>query len=213
MLRLVSRRRSPSTLYPCSSVSRMRWISSSVRSFVRLVGSSCAAVQIFCAVVLPIPYRYCSEVSICFSRGRSTPAIRAIYESPQPCRCLWRGFAVQITRTTPLRRITLHFTQIFFTEARTFTASSSRREHPGIAFLPPAPPTAAISRRGQPGTKGPRLVTAGRPSVKERAGPSTPRHLHPFARLRAAEGGRPDLHRFREQPRPCIDQGFARLQE
>jgi len=25
-----------------------------------------------------------------------------------------------------LRRITLHFTQIFFTEARTFTASSSR---------------------------------------------------------------------------------------
>src|SRR5436190_4748922 len=57
----------------------MRWISSSVRSLVRLVGSSCAAVQIFCAVVLPIPYRYCSEVSICFSRGRSTPAIRAMY--------------------------------------------------------------------------------------------------------------------------------------
>ncbi len=43
-----------------------------------------------------------------------------------PCLCLWRGFAAQITRTTPLRRITLHFTQIFFTEARTFTASSSR---------------------------------------------------------------------------------------
>src|SRR5712691_842939 len=42
-----------------------------------------------------------------------------------PCLCLWRGFAAQITRTTPLRRITLHFTQIFFTEARTFTASSA----------------------------------------------------------------------------------------
>jgi len=41
-----------------------------------------------------------------------------------PCLCLWRGFAAQITRTTPLRRITLHFTQIFLTEARTFTASS-----------------------------------------------------------------------------------------
>jgi len=39
---------------------------------------------------------------------------------------LWRGFAEQITRTTPLRRITLHFTQIFLTEARTFTASSRR---------------------------------------------------------------------------------------
>ena len=29
---------------------------------------------------------------------------------------MWRGFAEQITRTTPLRRITLHFTQIFLTE-------------------------------------------------------------------------------------------------
>jgi hypothetical protein len=43
---------------------------------------------------------------------------------------LWRGFAAQITRTTPLRRITLHFTQIFFTEARTFTASSAGKTNP-----------------------------------------------------------------------------------
>jgi len=28
-----------------------------------------------------------------------------------------------MTRTTPLRRTTLHFTQILFTEARTFTIS------------------------------------------------------------------------------------------
>src|SRR3954469_848787 len=84
MLRLTSRRRSPSTLKPCSSVSRMRWTSSSVRSLVRLVPSSWAAAQIFLAVVLPIPYRYCSEIWICFSRGRSTPAMRAIVSSALP---------------------------------------------------------------------------------------------------------------------------------
>src|SRR6266852_161736 len=100
--------------------SRIRWTSSSVRSLVRRVGSIWASAHTFFALVLPIPYRYVSEIWICFSRGRSTPEMRAIY----PCLCLWRGFAAQITRTTPLRRITLHFTQIFLTEARTFTASS-----------------------------------------------------------------------------------------
>src|SRR5690606_34285200 len=39
---------------------------------------------------------------------------------PQPCRCLWRGFW-QMTRTRPWRRITLHFSHIFFTLGRTFT--------------------------------------------------------------------------------------------
>jgi hypothetical protein len=37
----------------------------------------------------------------------------------QPWRCLWRG-SVQITRTTPLRRMTLQFRHIFFTDAATF---------------------------------------------------------------------------------------------
>src|SRR5437764_2612976 len=148
----------------------MRWISSSVRSLVRLVGSSCAAVQIFCAVVLPIPYRYCSEVSICFSRGRSTPAIRAIYESPQPCRCLWRGFAVQITRTTPLRRITLHFTQIFFTEARTFPASSSRRKRPENPFPSVPHPNRGFTPTGPTRNEGARLLNSRDASCQEAPG-------------------------------------------
>src|SRR3954447_2319409 len=43
---------------------------------------------------------------------------------PQPWRCLWRGFS-QMTMTRPWRRITLHFSQIFLTLGRTFTAPAS----------------------------------------------------------------------------------------
>ena len=45
------------------------------------------------------------------------PEIRAI--SAQPCFCLWRGFW-QITKTAPWRRMTLHFSHMGFTDARTF---------------------------------------------------------------------------------------------
>src|SRR5271169_6784666 len=45
--------------------------------------------------------------------------------SCQPCRCLCRGF-LQITRTTPLRRMILQLRQIFFTDAITFMSASLR---------------------------------------------------------------------------------------
>jgi hypothetical protein len=40
-----------------------------------------------------------------------------------PCRCLCRGL-LHSTRTTPARRMTLHFLQIVLTDARTFILTS-----------------------------------------------------------------------------------------
>src|ERR687889_563435 len=77
--------------------SRSRLTCSSVRSRTRVSGLMFVCVRIF-------------------SRGISTPAIRAI---GYPCRCLCLGL-VQITITVPWRRITLQLSQRALTEALTF---------------------------------------------------------------------------------------------
>ena len=79
-----------------------------------------------------------------------------------------------MTRTTPLRRITLHFTQIFFTEARTFM-ESSRNESTGASRartacrsenrLAPHPENSARAAGANPTQKGRAYVTAGEAPV------------------------------------------------
>jgi hypothetical protein len=71
-------------------------------------------------------------------RGISTPAIRAMQSpflvvcaaascygiSHYPCRCLCFGVRLQMTRITPLRLITLQYSQRGFTDARTLISFS-----------------------------------------------------------------------------------------
>src|SRR6478672_12005754 len=65
---------------------------------------------------------YVRAISTRFSRGMSTPAMRAI---AYPCRCLCFGL-VQMTITVPWRRMTLQLSQRALTEALTFNGSSTR---------------------------------------------------------------------------------------
>src|ERR1700716_4249251 len=77
MFNLTSRRRSPSTVYSRSMISRKRETSSSLRARVRRSGGVLVRARILYAVVVPIPKMQVSETQICLSRGMSTPAIRA----------------------------------------------------------------------------------------------------------------------------------------
>src|SRR5687768_10322571 len=76
--------------------------------------------RIFWLVGRPIPKTYVRAISTRFSRGISTPAMRAIC---YPCRCLCLGL-VQMTITVPWRRMTLQLSQRALTEALTFNGSS-----------------------------------------------------------------------------------------
>src|SRR5512132_32479 len=84
MFSATSRRRSPSTLKRRSMSSRRRLTWSSVRSRTRVSGLMFVWVRIFWAVGRPIPKMYVSETSTRFSRGMSTPAIRATGLLPLP---------------------------------------------------------------------------------------------------------------------------------
>src|SRR5713226_6117932 len=89
-----SRRRSPSTLYSRSMMSRTRAVSSSVQALTRLPGSTRASAKIFLEDGMPIPYMYWIAISPRLSRGRSTPEIRAMWSPLYP----WLTLALLVAR-------------------------------------------------------------------------------------------------------------------
>ncbi len=52
---------------------------------------------------------------------RGVCVVRSSSCSHQPWRCLWRAVELQMTMTRPLRRMTLHLSQIGLTLGLTFT--------------------------------------------------------------------------------------------
>src|SRR5467141_3438950 len=77
---------------------------------------------------------YGRAYKIFLSRGRSTPAMRAM--SCYPCRCLCLGLRLQMTRMTPRRLITLQCSQIGLTLVRTFKRRTPQlAQHPLLAGL------------------------------------------------------------------------------
>src|SRR5438874_8955418 len=80
---------------------------------------------------------------IFLSRGRSTPAMRAMC---YPCRCLCLALRLQITRITPRRLITRQCSQIGLTLVRTF-----KRHAPGEKIPVESPTIDGVvsSRKGR----------------------------------------------------------------
>src|SRR4029453_17058989 len=107
--------------------SRSRLTCSSVRSRTRVSGLTFVCVRIFWGVGRRRTKMYVRATSTRFSRGMSTPAMRAI---DYPCRCLCFGL-VQMTITVPWRRMTLQLSQRALTEALTFNGSSTRVQSTG----------------------------------------------------------------------------------
>src|SRR5437667_10254961 len=68
--------------------------------------------------------------------------MRAIY----PCLCLWRLFW-QTTRTTPLRRMILHFSHIGLTDGRTFMIPFGDCFPAARLWLPHGPPLPVEEKR------------------------------------------------------------------
>src|SRR5262245_22539175 len=82
MLLCTWRRSAPSTVYFCSISTAMRLTSSSVRSLARVLGLIPVALMISWAMVMPIPWMYCSAMIARFSFGMSTPAMRGMLALP-----------------------------------------------------------------------------------------------------------------------------------
>src|SRR5215468_6681739 len=82
MFMVTSRRRSPSTRCSRSMTSRTRAVSSSVHSRTRRFKSTAAWFKMRRADERPMPRMYVKATSPRLSRGRSTPATRAIRLSP-----------------------------------------------------------------------------------------------------------------------------------
>src|SRR5262249_20200026 len=123
-------------------------------------------------------------------RGRSTPVMRAMW-SPYPCRCFCRGFE-HSTRTTPWRRITLHFLQMGLTDARTFMSSH-------LCFRPRSRPAQDIRAAGSDGNG---VLEVGRqPSVAGRRRPAILLHVH--LRTSRVDHGLDRQHQALGEPDPA----------
>jgi hypothetical protein len=184
-----SRRRSPSMRYsPCRCVILETSSSESSSAFFR-INLRLSTIDGGRAAGRCRKYTQ-SAYSTRFLPGISTPKSLAAYLLLQPWRCLWRGL-VQITRTTPLRRITLQRSQIRLTEhvlswpitvhscsKNHFTHRHVKGGHPHLtghpraeadasSARPPAPKRHQLMTIGQNCPKSPLLLSPNQPGVQK----------------------------------------------